>query len=395
MQGGDLIKIKTREALKNIRVVDRAEMLAQRIEGGVSRLYRTAEQTRGGEYETATDYASGELQDKQGRIAQKTTGCAANGVDRVGRWGAKKAGQQVRKWINKTKDLRTKKKLPNPSRQVEKAEKGIKTTVRGIKTASDVTKATVKATVKGSKFAVRTVIKAIPIIKKAAAAVVELVKAAAKAIVAGVKAAVVGIKGLIAAIASGGWVAVLIIVLILVMTALVATSAFAIFIPNEKHEMDLYRFTQNLEYEFEVRKQSIADREEYDILLCEGELAPWEEVIAVYAVKLNLDSDNPQEVATFDEDKAAVLRAVFWDMHDIDLISKTVTTSVIRQETDQEGNMIEVTKEICTVYLTVITASKSAAQMANEYGFSAEQMQMLDDLLDVQNAELWAGILGK
>ena len=267
MQGGELIKIKTREALKNIRVVDRAEMLAQKIEGGVSRLHRTAEQTRGGEYETALDYASSELQDKEEKITRTTAGGGARIAGRVGRWGTKKAGQQVRKWIDKTNELRPKKKPPNPSRQVEKAEKGIKTTVRGIKTASDVTKATVKATVKGTKFAVRTVIKAIPLIKKAAVAVVELVKAAAKAIVAGVKAAVVGIKGLIAAIASGGWVAVLIIVLILVMAALVAASSFAIFIPNEKHEMDLYRFTQNLEYEFKVRKQSIADREKYDILL--------------------------------------------------------------------------------------------------------------------------------
>ena len=41
----------------------------------------------------------------------------------------------------------------------------------------------------------------------------------------------------------------------------------------------------------------------YDVLSYEGSLSGWEEVIAVYAVKLNLDSDTPQEVATFDESK--------------------------------------------------------------------------------------------
>ena len=43
-------------------------------------------------------------------------------------------------------------------------------------------------------------------------------------------------------------------------------------------------------------------------------------MIAVYAVKLNLDSEDPQEVATFDESKAEALRVVFLDMHELSLM---------------------------------------------------------------------------
>ena len=133
----------------------------------------------------------------------------------------------------------------------------------------------------------------------------------------------------------------------------------------------------------------------YDVLNYDGNLAGWEEVIAVYAVKLNLDSEDPQEVATFDESKAAALRVVFLDMHELSLMSETHTSYVTRQETDANGNVVEVTEEINTVYVTVITTPKSAAQIAEEYGFTAQQKQMLTELLSSENAELWAGILSE
>ena len=56
---------------------------------------------------------------------------------------------------------------------------------------------------------------------------------------------------------------------------------------------------------------------------------------------------------------------------------------------------MEVTEEINTVYVTVITTSKSAYQIAEEYGFTEQQKEMLAELLSSENAELWAGILGE
>ena len=83
------------------------------------------------------------------------------------------------------------------------------------------------------------------------------------------------------------------------------------------------------------------------------------------------------------------------DMHELSLMSETHTSYVTRQETDANGNVVEVTEEINTVYVTVITTPKSAAQIAEEYGFTAQQKQMLTELLSSENAELWAGILSE
>ena len=68
---------------------------------------------------------------------------------------------------------------------------------------------------------------------------------------------------------------------------------------------------------------------QYDILNYEGDIAAWDEMIAVYAVKLNL-GDEPQEVATFDEEKAAELKAIFWDMNSISLRTESRTTKCFR-----------------------------------------------------------------
>ena len=265
---------------------------------------------------------------------------------------------------------------------------------KGTKTAAKGAKTTAKATVKGTKAAVKGTVKAAQLIKRAAIATVKFVKVAVKAIIAAAKAVVAAVKGIIAAIAAGGWVAVLIIVIVVIVACIVG-SVYAIFVPAEDSEITIYSVTRDLEREHHEKENELAAMVYYDVLSYEGSLAGWEEVIAVYAVKLNLDSDNPQEVATFDESKAEALRVVFLDMHELSLMSETHTSYVTRQETDANGNVVEVTEEINTVYVTVITTPKSAAQIAEEYGFTAQQKQMLTELLSSENAELWAGILSE
>ena len=395
------MKIKTRESLKTIKTFDRADTLAQKSKKGVSSLHNSAEQTQNVGYESETDYAGSELQDKEERIARMTV----VGANKVGRWGVKETRKNIQKWRNrprKPKPNPNLKQLPSPQRPmleapkkgIKAASKGTKSTVKGTKTAAKGAKTTAKATVKGTKAAVKGTVKAAQLIKRAAIATVKFVKVAVKAIIAAAKAVVAAVKGIIAAIAAGGWVAVLIIVIVVIVACIVG-SVYAIFVPAEDSEITIYSVTRDLEREHHEMENELAATVYYDVLNYDGGLAGWEEVIAVYAVKLNLDSEDPQEVATFDESKANALRAVFLDMHELSLMSETHTSYVTRQETDANGNVVEVTEEIKTVYVTVITTPKSAAQIAEEYGFTAQQKQMLTELLSSENAELWAGILSE
>ena len=392
------MKVKTRESLKTIKTFDRADTLAQKSKSGISSLHNSAEQTQNIGYESETDYAGSELQDKEERIARMTV----VGANKVGRWGVNDTRKNIQKWRNrprKPKQNPNLKQLPSPQRpMLEAPKKGIKTaskapknTVKGTKTAAKGAKTTAKAAVKGTKAAVKGTVKAAQLIKNAAIATVKFVKVAVKAIIAAAKATVAAIKGIIAAIVAGGWVAVLIIVII-VIVALVVGSVYAIFVPAEDSGITIYSVKSDLEREYHQRQAELIANCQYDILNYEGDIAAWDEMIAVYAVKLNL-GDEPQEVATFDEDKAAELKAIFWDMNSISLRTESRTTTVTRYETNADGELVEVQEDVTMIILTVVTDSMSADEISDEYGFSAKQDTMLDELLSEDNSELWAGIL--
>ena len=382
------MKIKTRESLKTIKTFDRADTLAQKSKKGVSSLHNSAEQTQNLRYESETDYAGSELQDKEERIARMTV----VGANKVGRWGGKETRKNIQKWRNRPRKPKPNpklKQLPSPQRPmletpkkgIKAASKGTKNTVKGTKTAVKGAKTTAKATVKGTKAAVKGTVKAAQLIKKAAIATVKFVKVAVKAIIAAAKATVAAIKGIIAAIVAGGWVAVLIIVII-VIVALVVGSVYAIFVPADDSGITIYSVKTDLEREYHQRQAELIANCQYDILNCEGDIAAWDEMIAVYAVKLNL-GDEPQEVATFDEDKAAELKAIFWDMNSISLRTETQTNTVTRYEMDANGDLVEIQEEATVIVLTIETVSMSVGEIADKYKFSSKQIELLYVLLSI------------
>ena len=377
------MKIKTRESLKNIKTFDRADTLAQKSKKGVSSLHNSAEQTQNVGYESETDYAGSEVQDKEERIARMTV----VGANKVGRWGVKETRKNIQKWRNrprKPKPNPNLKQLPSPQRpMLEASKKGIKAASKGTKNTVKGTKTTAKATAKGT-------VKAVQLIKRAAVATVKFVKVAVKAIIAAAKAVVAAVKGIIAAIVAGGWVAVLIIVIV-VIVACVVGSVYTLFLPAEGSGITIYSVKSELEREYHQRQSELIANCQYDILNYEGDMAAWNEMIAVYVFKLNL-GPNPQEVATFDEDKATKLKEIFWDMNSISLRTETQINTITRYETDTNGNLVEVQEEVTVIILTVVTDSKSTHEIVAEYGFSEKQYEMLCELL---YNELWEGILVK
>ena len=116
------MKIKTRESLKTIKTFDRADTLAQKSKSGISSLHNSAEQTQNIGYESETDYAGSELQDKEERIARMTV----VGANKVGRWGVKETRKNIQKWRNRPRKPKPNpklKQLPSPQRPMLEAPK--------------------------------------------------------------------------------------------------------------------------------------------------------------------------------------------------------------------------------------------------------------------------------
>lgn len=125
-----------------------------------------------------------------------------------------KTRQQSRKTI-KTTARNTENAVKSTAKgSVKAAEKGVKTAQATSKAAIKTTEQTVKATQTAAKASVKTAQKAAQAAKVTAKATAHAVKAAVRATLAAVRAIIAGTKALIAAIVAGGWIAVLIILVI-------------------------------------------------------------------------------------------------------------------------------------------------------------------------------------
>ena len=356
------MKIKTRESLKTIKTFDRAENLAGKTKTGISELNKGAEETQGAGYTSGTEYAGNQVQG-----AEKTgTGNALYGANRAGRWGVKETRRNIRRWRSHQKKLilSKQKELPAPKRQMLSAPKTADKTAKNAKAAQK----TAKATVKASQKAVQTA------------------KVAAKATVAAV-------KGIVASIAAGGWIAVLIIVIIVIF-GLVVGSVFAIFTPNTTGDsVTIQEVMNKIERDYDEKKEELIENISFDVLLYEGEISDWKEVLAVSIVKLNFANDSTQEFIVLDDNLIEKIETIFFDMNELTTKIDLIPYTSKRTEVDDDGTEIEIEETKYMTYLTVISTPKTAIEMAYIYGFSDMQITIIEDLLQENSKIRWKEIL--
>ena len=279
-------------------------------------------------------------------------------------------------------------------RSVKGTQKAVKTAEQSSKVAIKTAQETAKAAQKSAQAAAKAAEKAVQIARATARAAAAAAKAAAKACVAAVKAIIAAVKELVAAIAAGGWVAVVIIIVIM-LVALIVGSCFGIFFSSEDtgSPMTMKSVVQEINMDYQSSLDTIRNMTVHDKMETSGARAVWPEVLAIYAVKVNTDPNNPQDVASMDDAKKAMLKEIFWAMNQINSRVETTEETVLIEEADEDGNIIvtETTETITTLYITV--THKTATTMAYEYGFTEEQKQMLNELLQDENASMWAAVL--
>ncbi len=290
--------------------------------------------------------------------------------------------------------LKTKDTMRQTVKTAEKTGKQIKTAAKtnekGIKTAEKSAQAAKKAAVESMKATQKFAEMA----RQAAIATAKAVKAAAVATAKAIKSIIAATKELIAAIAAGGGVALVILVIVL-MIALVIGSVFAIFFSGEDTGtgMTMRDAVRQINSDYLGEIRDIKGSNAHDDLVMTGVRANWREVLAVYAVKVNTDPDNPQEVASMDAYKFLLLSSIFWEMNEIDYHTESYTETVTETSVDEEGNPVETETTVTRARLYITVTHKTAEEMADEYGFSADQREQLAELLSDENASLWSSAL--
>ena len=419
--------IKTRDVIKGtVKVIDKSAVAAERMKDAYVRTKDKAEHGVFAAESTPEEYAA----DRTLTGTETAAHEAAHGLDKAGRKSVKTTKENISKakdYFRRRKANLLKKQTQDAMRRVRRSadatQKAIKTVDRSGKAIKQTAKSTGKAavkttqktiktaeqtartTIKTTQAAAKTAQKAAQATAKAAKTAAQTARAAAKATAAGIKAAVkaaaaaikaiiAGTKALIAAIAAGGWIAVVVIIVICLI-GLIVGSCFGIFFSGEDSGtgQTMRQAVQEINADYQSQIDTTRANLTYDELEMSGSRAVWPEVLAMYAVKTTTDPDAPQEVATVDDSKKAILKDIFWQMNEISSRTESKTEEVITETDDGHGNIVETTTTVTRTYLYITVSHKTAEEMAEHFNFTADQRQQLSELLAEENRSMWSAVL--
>ena len=382
--------IKTKESIKDIKVLDKAAGLAKVTKNATVHAKQQVQNLSDDARITPDEYAEDKVKYMAEAAAEGTGKAAKQTVNNI-----YDGGNRLYKEIR-----RTRKEAETARSAAKTLHKSIKTGRQSIKTAQHTTKTTVKtaqqtakaakktaeATAKSSKMAAQAA-------RQAAQATYKATVVTAKAVAAAVKSAIAGIKALAAAIAAGGFVSVVIIIIICII-ALIAGSCFGIFFIGEDtgSGIILQNVISEINKEYEAKITEIKNSNTYDVLEMSGSVV-WPEVLSVYAVKIAGDPNNPQEVISMDENKKRVLTDIFWAKNTITYSTETKTENVVTETDDGNGNIVQTYTTLTKTYLYVTVLHKTMGEIVDEYKFNEEQKECLTELLQEKNKSLWKDII--
>ena len=197
------------------------------------------------------------------------------------------------------------------------------------------------------------------------------------------RAIVAAAEKLAAAIGAGGAAAVSVVVVILLVGMLFASPLGILFAGEDTGtEIKIPDAVATLNGEFTDEIYRIMEEHPYDELdMQEGMeaamLQNWRNVLAVYAVKVSTDEEHGLDVMTMDEEKLQLLREIFFDANKLEY---ELTTRTVDGE------------QITTLHISA--QIRDAMQMADEYGFTAQQREMLEELLKPDYDDIFLSLIG-
>ena len=382
--------IKTKESIKDIKALDKAAGLAKVTKNATVHAKQQVQNLTDDARITPDEYAEDKVKYMAETVAEGTGKAAKQTVNNIYD-GGNRLYKEIRRTRNEAESARSVAKTLHKSiktgrQSIKTAQHTTKTTVKTAQQTAKAAKKTAEATAKSSKMAAQAA-------RQAAQATYKATVVTAKAVAAAVKSAIAGIKALAAAIAAGGFVSVVIIIIICII-ALIAGSCFGIFFIGEDTggDITLQTVISEINKEYEAKITEIKNSNTYDVLEMSGSVV-WPEVLSVYAVKIAGDPNDPQEVVSMDENKKRVLTDIFWAMNAITYSTETKTENVVTETDDGNGNIVQTYTTLTKTYLYVTVLHKTMGEIVDEYKFNEEQKECLTELLQEKNKSLWKDII--
>lgn len=416
--------IKTRDKVnQTVKTLDRAAIAADKFRNATVKSKETAEHTQTTDETSPEEYAVNLVSDKS-KIAthraavkfnEKGKQSVAETKRNIQRFRSEQAVKSIRRQRTDYKpsaspdlnfsdkdskyDIKTRESIKKANtKPVSKDIKGADKTIKAInhsvnqtiKSSSD----TARKSYISSKQSAQATKKSAEAAKKDFEKSAKTMKEAAKHTKKIVKGIIEGAKAVVNAIIAGGWLSVVIIILLCLVGSL-ASSFYGIFFSTETSDsgMNISTVIQEINADYDNRIDELKASGNYDSVEINGSKANWKDVLSIYAVKTTTDPDNPIEIATIDENKKSILSNIFWDMNSIDSKVETKAETKETVTIDEYGNEIITTDEITVKVRTITISSKNANDMSEQYSFDDKQKEYLAELMNESNDKLWASII--
>jgi len=379
------------------KVLDQAARLPQHMKNALVNTRDKAKEidskdTHGTPENYATDQVSGKASDVTQKAAHQTVNRSKQIANRSRQALKKQFQQNASKAGRRSAKQAMKGTIKTVDKSVKTAKHTVKATTRTIKTSAQAAKTAARTTQATAKISIR----AAQAVAKAAATAIKLL---AKAAAAAVKAAAAAIKSLIAAIAAGGWV-VLVVIIVVGAILFIVNSAFGLFYSNEEtgdaNTIPMSQAVAEISGDFSVYvdqqvTNASAGHDNVTVVYDSGidgdsdSVNNWVDVLGIYAVKTTMNETEPTEVATVTAEKKQVLKDIYWEMNTVSIRTETVEEI---DPNDEEAEPVEKT----TVHVSI--SSESYSDAAERYGFSEEQDEMLEEMMVPEYHHMFIALIG-
>ena len=349
------IKIKVKEiSKKGIKVLDKSITGTQKFKDRIVEIKDRTNEATNNDVNSDNEYASNHISN----IAREGTSESIYTFNRVGK----------KSFINTKKNIKNikKKRLDIKSKKVSKAIK------RKTKINKPIQKT--KNTIKKSELMRKKFINGIK-------TTVRGVKATIKVTVSSIKAIISGTKALIELLIAGGWIAVVIIIVVCMIAGL-CSSIYGIFFSNEKTSKDSITMSSvitTINGELNTKIDNIKKENPSDDYRINYNTANWKDVLIIYTSKVS-NGNNNSEVMTMDNKKINILKGIFLDMN------------LISYEIKEEANSDEIGGIKKVLYINI--NKKSIDDMMNIYHFNITQKNQVKELLNNKHNSLWSSVIG-
>ena len=365
------IKVKD-VAQKGIKTLNKAAIQTERFKDTIVRTKEKAEESVSDDI-NSVEYASNKIKFATNRAVDE---------------GIHQFNKQGQKSLMKTKENYQKTKVKIKAFK-EKMKKGnVKSTIKNTKNTIKTSKQVAKNTKKTAQEALKNSQRAVKLARESARKTAQSIRIATKATISAIKAIIAGTKALITALIAGGWVAIIIIVVIC-LVGLLVNSIFGIFFSNQKtsaNAVTMNEVVAECNQEFADKIQSIQDTNPHEDYVLDGSMASWKDILLIYTVKQS-NGLNATDVVTMDNNKKNILKKIFWDMNS--LSSEVKVEKVIEQGVNVNEEPKEVEKKVLHIKIT----SKTVEDMKLQYNFNAAQNKQLAELSSDKYANLWSGVI--